>query len=97
STEGIDTISDFTLADNDVINVSATGFLGGLVVGTLLATQFRSGAGVTSANNATQRFIYNTTDGALRFDVDGNGATAAIQIATLSNLASIANTNIVVI
>ena len=84
--EGVDTITDFATSGGsaDSILVSAAGFAGGLVVGTLLATQFRSGAGVTSANNATQRFIYNTTNGGLWFDVDGVGGAASVQFATLA-------------
>ncbi len=97
--EGLDTITNFipTGGSADSIRVSAAGFGGGLVAGTLPATRFLSGAGVTSANNANQRFIYNTTDGALRFDVDGNGAAAAIQIATLTGAPGLTAARIVVI
>jgi Ca2+-binding RTX toxin-like protein len=95
--EGIDTITDFTLAD-DVINVSATGFGGGLTAGTLTGAEFLSGAGANTATGSLQRFIYDTTSGALFFDQDGDlGGFSAIQIATLSNSAGIGNTNIVVI
>lgn len=96
--EGIDTISDFTLSDNDVINVAATGFLGGLTAGALNANQFLSGAGANAATDLLQRFIYDTTSGALFFDQDGNlGGFSAIQIATLSGAPSITGSNIVVI
>ncbi|TRU53838.1 MAG: calcium-binding protein [Microcystis aeruginosa Ma_QC_Ca_00000000_S207] len=101
STQGIDTITDFNPAfGEDIINVTRSGFGGATALpslGALSATQFLSGAGATSAVTAAQRFIYNTTDGALRFDQDGTGSIAAVQIATLSNLAAITNTNIVVI
>ncbi|MCA2709127.1 MAG: calcium-binding protein [Microcystis sp. M015S2] len=100
SSEALDTITDFNVAaGQDIINVSATGFGGSLVAGTLSGIRFRSGAGVTTANSPNQRFIYNTTDGGLWFDVDGNtpGGIASVQIATLSNLVTITNTNIVVI
>ena len=41
----------------------------------------------TAATNSSQRFIYNRTSGALLFDKDGNGSTAAVGFATLgSNL-----------
>jgi serralysin len=96
--EGIDTITDFTLSDNDVINVSATGFGGGLTAGALAEAEFLSGAGANTATDSLQRFIYDTTSGALFFDQDGDlGGFSAIQIATLSNSAGIGNTNIVVI
>jgi Ca2+-binding RTX toxin-like protein len=96
--QGIDTITDFSLTDNDVINVSATGFSGGLTAGTLTAAEFLSDAGANTATDSLQRFIYDTTSGALFFDQDGDGTGfAAVQIATLSNSAGIGNTNIVVI
>ncbi|MFM7441037.1 MAG: hypothetical protein ACKO2V_20975, partial [Snowella sp.] len=58
----------------------------GLVSGDIItAAQFVIG---TTAANTSQRFIYNATNGALLFDVDGSGATAASQFAILSpNLA----------
>jgi Ca2+-binding RTX toxin-like protein len=96
SSEGVDTITDFNIAQ-DFIDVSASGFGGGLTAGTLLAAQFLSGAGATSATNANQRFIYNTTNGGLWFDVDGVGGIASVRLATLSNLVVITNNNIVVI
>ena len=102
STQGIDTITDFNPAfGEDIINVTRPGFGGTTALpslGALSATQFLSDAGATSAVTAAQRFIYNTTDGALRFDQDGDlGTFSPILIATLSNLAAITHTNIVVI
>jgi Ca2+-binding RTX toxin-like protein len=62
--------------------IKGSAFGGGLVSGdTITSAQFIIG---TAATNASQRFIYNATNGALFFDVDGNGATSAIQFATLS-------------
>jgi Ca2+-binding RTX toxin-like protein len=75
--EGIDTITDFTLGDKLVF--SASGFGGGLTVGTLPASRFVLGS---SATNASQRFIYN--NGNLFFDVDGSGSAGKQQIAILS-------------
>jgi Ca2+-binding RTX toxin-like protein len=83
--EGIDTITDFSVGNDDLF-VKGSGFGGGLVSGDIItAAQFVIG---TAATNTSQRFIYNSTNGALFFDVDGSGATAASQFATLSpNLA----------
>ncbi|WP_334732410.1 hypothetical protein [Nostoc sp.] len=69
-----------------------------MVAGTLSTDRFRSGAGITTANTTTQRFIYNTTNGALFFDADGSlGGSAPLQIATLSGNPALSNTNIAVI
>lgn len=86
--EGVDTIRDFSTAELDLIQISAsgTGFSGsGLTPGLLPGTQFFSSstAGPGSGNAAT-RFIYNTTSGNLWFDRDGTGATASVQLATLT-------------
>ncbi len=90
SNQGIDTITDFTTADFDVIQISASGpgFSGsGLTTGALPGTQFLGGPGVVAATDINQRFLYNTTDGALRFDADGSaGSFAPVQLATLTNL-----------
>jgi Ca2+-binding RTX toxin-like protein len=97
-TEGLDNIKDFKVAELDIIQVSASGFAGGLVVGTLAATQFISGAGITSATDSLQRFIYNTTNGALFYDADGNGTgSSALQIATLTGLPVINSSHIQII
>jgi len=83
--EGIDTITDFSVGNDDLF-VKGSGFGGGLISGDIItAAQFVIG---TAATNTSQRFIYNATNGALLFDVDGSGATAASQFAILSpNLA----------
>ncbi|UXE59018.1 MAG: hypothetical protein KA717_24060 [Woronichinia naegeliana WA131] len=79
--EGIDTITDFSVG-SDYLLIKGSAFGGGLVSGdTITSAQFIIG---TAATNASQRFIYNATNGALFFDVDGNGATSAIQFATLN-------------
>jgi len=82
---GIDSITDFKVID-DTLVVSASQFGGGLTVGTAIdSSQFRIGAGATTATTADHRFIYNSTNGALFFDADGSATTAmAIQLATLS-------------
>ncbi|MFN6565305.1 MAG: beta strand repeat-containing protein [Nostoc sp. ChiSLP01] len=92
--EGVDKISDFN-ATNEVIQVSAAGFGGGLSAGVLLASQLKIG---TSATTSTQRFIYNSTTGALFFDQDGSaGAFAQVQFALVTTGLSLTNTNFVVV
>ncbi|PSF38660.1 hypothetical protein C7H19_03905 [Aphanothece hegewaldii CCALA 016] len=92
--EGIDQITDFNTVD-DTIVVSATGFGGGLTIGTTVSTsQWFIG---TAATTASHRFIYNNTNGNLFFDVDGNGANAAIQLAILSGMPTLSQNDILVI
>jgi serralysin len=81
-TEGIDTITDF--GSGDLIGIFASGFGGGLVAGALAATRFLSVTSGSAATNTNQRFIYNSVSGGLFFDIDGSGAGAALQFATLS-------------
>jgi Ca2+-binding RTX toxin-like protein len=89
-----DTIQDFAVGEK--LQVSAAAFGGGLATGVLAANRFRIGTGATSALSGTsQRFIFNTTNNGLYFDVDGFGGAASVQIATL-NVATLSNTNIVV-
>ena len=72
-TEGVDSLYDFD-ATNETIQVSADGFGGGLLAGSLLSSQFTFGI---SATTDTQRFIFDNATGALYFDQDGNaGATS---------------------
>lgn len=96
-TDGNDRITDFSVVD-DLIQISASGFGGNLALGTPNAALLRVGAGVTTANTAEQRLIYNTSTGALFFDADGNGISSnPSQFATLStNLALVAADFVVV-
>ena len=92
SSEGLDTITDFdpTATTGDLFNVSSSGFatIGGL--GTLAASRFTIGA---TATTASQRFIYDSSNGNLWFDSDGTGSTAQVKIAQLSTGLALSNTN----
>ncbi len=87
---GVDTIQDF-VPGTDILRVSASGFGGGLVPGTLPASQFVVGAAATTA---AHRFVYNA--GALFFDADGTGPIAPVQVATLTGAPLLTNGGIVV-
>jgi Ca2+-binding RTX toxin-like protein len=89
----IDTITDFT-PGQDTLVFSASGFGGGLTVGTLGATQFVLG---TSSADASDRFIYNGNNGQLFFDSDGTGSSGQLLIATLTNIPTLSNQNISII
>jgi uncharacterized repeat protein (TIGR02059 family) len=74
-----DTITDFTsgtdqLQFSKAIFIGAVNFKGlsGAALGDLSSDAFWSGAGVTTAHDADDRFIYNTTNGYLYYDNDGN-------------------------
>ena len=60
---------------------------------------FRSGARVTTAGDANDFIIYNTTSGDLYYDADGSGAAATIQISLIgtSTHAPLTNADFVVI
>jgi hypothetical protein len=69
------------LQQGDRISVSADLFGGGLNIGSLPSSQFTTGS---TATDGDDRFIYNSTTGALFFDSDGTGAIGQVQIVTLS-------------
>lgn len=82
----VDEITDFNpsedriglfVGDNLVTSFADAGFA---LNQPIAATQFQLGA---NALESDDRIIYNSATGALLFDVDGTGAIAAIQIATL--------------
>jgi Ca2+-binding RTX toxin-like protein len=78
-----DTITDF-VSGTDRLEFSKAVFVGlGTTTGALAAEQFWSGAGVTSAHDASDRIVYNTTTGALYYDADGLGGVDAVQVAVL--------------
>jgi serralysin len=103
---GVDTIADFVSAESDRLVVSASAF--GLVespfsgnpfnpFGSLNSSSLRVGAGVTTAIDVSQRFIFNTTDRSLYFDAGGNTGASSVKIAVLSSTAIINSSNFSVI
>ncbi|MBR8829790.1 MAG: hypothetical protein N5P05_001255 [Chroococcopsis gigantea SAG 12.99] len=92
--QGIDTITDFVPGE-DVILVSGSGFINaGLSAGnTITPAQLVIGS---AATNMAQRFIYNSSSGALSFDRDGSGSAAAVGFAILKTGLSLTNEDILV-
>jgi Ca2+-binding RTX toxin-like protein len=77
-TTNIDRIVGFSALD-DRIYLDRT-ILSGMTTTGVLAT----GAYNTVASQSDDRIIFNTVTGALSFDADGSGTSAAVQFATLS-------------
>ena len=91
--DGPDEITDFT-SGTDKIQVSASGFGGGLTAGGTVSLV--SGADPT-ASSATGQFLFDTDDGRLLWDADGTGGGEAVLIATLSNIPSLTTSDFAVI
>lgn len=78
----------------DGLQVSASGFGGGLTVGAITSTQFKNG---TSASTNQQRFIYDTATGYLRFDVDGSGSASASVLVIFQGAPTLTHSDITMI
>ncbi len=92
--QGVDSIYDFN-ATNELIQVSAAGFGGGLSSGSLKTSQFTLG---TSATTSNQRFIYDNVTGGLFFDLDGSASGfTQVKFAQLSTGLSVSVNNFVVV
>jgi Ca2+-binding RTX toxin-like protein len=80
-----DTITDFNRAEGDRILLSQDVFTAFANRGKLAADAFRAGVEVDAARDASDRILYNTATGELRYDADGVGGAAAQLIATLGD------------
>lgn len=92
----LDTVQDFA-SGSDVLAFRRGVFSAFSTTGGISADAFWSGAGVNAAHDATDRFIYNTTTGALWYDRDGTGSTAAVQVAILTGQPALAHTDFQII
>lgn len=77
----VDKIVDFNVADDTIVLSKSIFAAADLNLGTLDASQFFTGV---SAGDASDRFVYNSSTGALYYDADGIGGAAQQQIAKLS-------------
>lgn len=89
----IDTISDFVVV-NDTIRLENAVFTALTATGTLAAAAFHIG---TAAADASDRVIYNTSTGALSYDKDGAGGTAAVQFATVAHGLAMTNADFFIV
>ena len=80
-------ITDFSSAQGDKIDLDHTVFTkltpGGLGAALANGDFYASSSG--TAHASTDHILYNTQTGALSYDMDGNGAAAAVQFAVVSN------------
>jgi Ca2+-binding RTX toxin-like protein len=89
----VDTIADFSVAD-DTIHLDNAVFTALATVGTLAATAFTVGA---AAADALDRIIYNSSTGAISYDSDGNGGSAAIAVAQVGTGLALTNADFLVV
>ena len=90
-----DTIVDYNVLD-DTIQLENAIFTSLTTLGTLAADSFRSGPGFSSAADANDFVIYDSTSGALYYDAAGTGGAAAVQFATLSSGLALSNADFLV-
>jgi Ca2+-binding RTX toxin-like protein len=88
ATTNRDSITGFSIAQGDKIQLENAVFTALTTPGTLAASAFLVGA---AATNASQRILYNSTTGLLSYDLDGNGAGAAVPFATISTGIALTN------
>ena len=90
----VDAIADFTI-DGDVVQIDDAVFSGGgLTVGKLAGALFTTGS---SADDASDRIIYNIVTGQLFYDSDGIGGKAQVLFATVTVGLELTNGDIEVI
>jgi Ca2+-binding RTX toxin-like protein len=87
----VDVITDFNVADDTILLENAVFDTIGAALG---AEEFIIGA---AAQDAGDRIIYNSANGALLFDSDGTGGTAAVQFAQLSTGLALTNLDFLVV
>jgi Ca2+-binding RTX toxin-like protein len=81
-----DLVTDFSRSSGDKLSFSKKVYGGFGTATGITSAQLRAGAGVIVASNTTQRFLYDTTTGILRFDRDGSGSSySVLQIAQLGS------------
>jgi Ca2+-binding RTX toxin-like protein len=95
----VDIIADFDVPDDtnlndDTILLDDAVFSSSLGLGNISAGEFVTGA---TAQDANDRIIYDDVTGALFYDSDGNGGTAAIQFAELTPGLALTNLDFLVV
>ncbi|MDB9486927.1 hypothetical protein PN492_10295, partial [Dolichospermum circinale CS-537/01] len=95
--EGMDTITDFSKAQGDKIELFAPGFNSLVwtdgVTNALAPSVFSVG---TSANSWTNHIIYNNSNGIVYFDADALGSGLQVALAQLSPVLNLTNQDFIV-
>jgi Ca2+-binding RTX toxin-like protein len=89
-----DTVLDFSPAD-DVLQLDNSTFTKLTTTGMLSASNFRASS-TGNAADSSDHVLYETDTGKLFYDADGNGASAKVLVATLSNLPTLSSADIFV-
>lgn len=94
-TGNIDTITDFSTVDDVILLDNAV--MAALGANAVLSASMFAANATGTATSAGVHVIYNTANGHLMYDADGNGAGAAQQIATLGTGLALTAVDILVI
>ena len=93
----IDTITDFVSGTDKLVFENSVFTALGTATGTLAATMFASGDNLAGGLDASDRFVFDSSDGSLYYDVDGSGAADAILIAQLTGVTNLKASDIQII
>lgn len=92
-----DKISDF-VSGIDTLVFSRSDFGGFAAGGVLAAGAFRSGDGINAAQDADDRLFYNSANGYVWYDADGNGsASKAVLVAILTGNPGLALADVLIV
>ena len=94
ATKNLDTITDFSVADDTIALENAIFTALGAAPGILSAGAFVIG---TAASDAANRIVYNSDTGALFYDSDGSAQGESVQIATLATGLLLTNNDFLII
>jgi hypothetical protein len=86
-------VLDFNSGE-DKLEVSASGFGGGLTAGS--APEVVNGEGVPAATAATGQFLFDTTTSTLYWDADGTDPLAPVAIAQISGVGALSSDDFIV-
>jgi len=88
----VDTLMDFSHGEDQLVFVRSK-FANIGPAGALAEGAFYAGEGITKAQDADDRFLFDTHSGNLYFDRDGSGSSAAVLIGVLTPGSSLSATD----